>query len=324
MISAISAGIERVSSGRAAQLSGYTQDYIGQLCRDGRIECKRVAGEWHVLLSSLLAYKARFNPVHPASAHEILKSQQAHGSDADQSVAGHEEVLNHEGKKMISSALAAQISGYTQDYIGQLARSKTVDGKKMGRKWFVDREQLLTHKEHNDGLLAALQTQSVGVARLGGGRSVLSPDEDELDVQQKGGNRIPIVTYKRSDGSTINSCEEGTNDSIIIKKDASRKNEISKNNGFPIEKPVSMPRNQGSDVLHVIGSADKQGFNGFGAIVAFLVIVLSLIWIALMFAYPDTVKVGLQNILHTGTGAPQSAYLTKVLGLFEGVVRYAQ
>jgi hypothetical protein len=50
-----------------------------------------------------------------------------------------------EGKRYLSARRAAQISGYTQDYIGQLCRGKELTAKKIGRSWFVSEESLMDH-----------------------------------------------------------------------------------------------------------------------------------------------------------------------------------
>ncbi|MEK7070289.1 MAG: hypothetical protein AAB966_00615, partial [Patescibacteria group bacterium] len=45
--------------------------------------------------------------------------------------------LYFEGKKYISARRAAQVSGYSTDYIGQLCRAKNLECKMIGRGWFV-------------------------------------------------------------------------------------------------------------------------------------------------------------------------------------------
>src|SRR3989344_7227467 len=47
-----------VSSKRAAQLRQYAQDYIGQMCRAGNADCRRVNGLWYVTLESLDLHRA--------------------------------------------------------------------------------------------------------------------------------------------------------------------------------------------------------------------------------------------------------------------------
>lgn len=46
-----------VSSKRAAQITGYAKDYIGQLCREGRVEARLVGRNWYVLDSALRAHR---------------------------------------------------------------------------------------------------------------------------------------------------------------------------------------------------------------------------------------------------------------------------
>ncbi len=171
-----------VTSSRAAQLSGYSQDYVGQLCRGESIECKRVSGEWRINLETLLAYKQRFNP-------ETIESRTTRPEtelDLDTND-NHQDTITEGEDTYISSSIAAKKTGYSQDYIGQLARSGAVPAKKVGRKWFIEQDALQEHKRHNDGLLAAVQADSVGI-----NTSVQSIVRS-----------IPIVRYKRDDGSLV-------------------------------------------------------------------------------------------------------------------------
>ncbi len=50
-------GKKYISSSRAAKISGYVNDYIGQLCRDGKLECRMVGRSWYVSLESLTQHK---------------------------------------------------------------------------------------------------------------------------------------------------------------------------------------------------------------------------------------------------------------------------
>lgn len=47
-----------LSSKRAAKVSGYAKDYIGQLCREGRVEAKLVGRSWYVYEPSLRDHQA--------------------------------------------------------------------------------------------------------------------------------------------------------------------------------------------------------------------------------------------------------------------------
>lgn len=54
--------------------------------------------------------------------------------------------LIFEGKKYISSKRGAEITLYSQDYIGQLCRKGKLDCRVVGRHWFVTESSLLVHK----------------------------------------------------------------------------------------------------------------------------------------------------------------------------------
>ena len=53
----ISQGIKYISSKRGAEISGYTSDYIGQLCRAGKLTCQMVGRTWFVGEESLVSHK---------------------------------------------------------------------------------------------------------------------------------------------------------------------------------------------------------------------------------------------------------------------------
>jgi len=50
-------GKKYITARQAAFKSGYSQDYIGQLCRSGKIDARRVGRAWYVLESGLVAYE---------------------------------------------------------------------------------------------------------------------------------------------------------------------------------------------------------------------------------------------------------------------------
>lgn len=50
-------GKQFISSSRAAKISGYVNDYIGQLCRDGKLDCRMVGRTWYVSFESLISHK---------------------------------------------------------------------------------------------------------------------------------------------------------------------------------------------------------------------------------------------------------------------------
>ena len=140
-----------ISSKRASELSGYAQDYIGQLARKGLIQGKRIAGLWYVSLDSLNAYKS------DAVTYTSRPPQAA------PLVADAESIISFDGQDYVSTSRAARITGYHPDYVGQLARSGKVLSRQIGNRWYVDRDQIIAHKNEKDALLGAVQSESVGI-----------------------------------------------------------------------------------------------------------------------------------------------------------------
>ena len=145
-------GVQYISSKRASQISGYAQDYVGQLARGGYIDARRVGGLWHVSLESLQEYEKE---AENAKAQQTPPKQTV---DADS-------LISFDGKDYVSASRAAHLTGYHQDYVGQLARAGTVVSRQVGNRWYVDREAILAHKAEKDRLLGAVQSASVGIGR---------------------------------------------------------------------------------------------------------------------------------------------------------------
>lgn len=145
-------GQEYVSSKRASELSDYAQDYIGQLARSGLVDAHRIGGLWYVSMDSLGRYKKK--------SESTLPSQPVFSpaSEADT-------LISFEGKDYISATRASKLTGYNQDYVGQLARSGVILSRQIGNRWYVDREALVAHKREKDALLAAVQAESVGLPK---------------------------------------------------------------------------------------------------------------------------------------------------------------
>lgn len=142
-------GKEYVSARRASEETGYARDYIGQLARKGLIGAQRVGGLWYVSLESLKGYRANadsYTPVPPV--------QQPNDLDT---------IVSFDGKDYVSASRAAKLSGYNQDYIGQLARAGKILSRQVGNRWYVEKSGLLSHKAEKDSLLAAVQREAVGL-----------------------------------------------------------------------------------------------------------------------------------------------------------------
>jgi hypothetical protein len=66
-----------VSSKRAAEMTGYAKDYIGQMCREGRVEARLVGRNWYILKSGLEKHRFGSDQAAPEPEKAI------HGSSRD-------------------------------------------------------------------------------------------------------------------------------------------------------------------------------------------------------------------------------------------------
>ncbi len=156
-------GVTYISSKRAAEIAGYSQDYVGQLARSGKIVGKRIGGLWYVLADSVLGHKKvadAYVPTQPTKEETLMPSDDA-------------STVTLEGKQYVSASRAAKLTSYHQDYIGQLSRTGKILSKQVGKRWYVDIEALKAHKSEKDALLAAVQVDSVGIKK--------AVDEDKED-----------------------------------------------------------------------------------------------------------------------------------------------
>lgn len=57
------------------------------------------------------------------------------------------------GKRYISSKRASEVGGYARDYIGQLARSGSIDAQRVGGLWYVNMDSLDAYKKNADSYI---------------------------------------------------------------------------------------------------------------------------------------------------------------------------
>jgi hypothetical protein len=146
-------GNKYVTSRVAAKQTGYAQDYIGQLARSGDISAERSGGLWYVDVESI-------------KSHRLIAAENAKKSPVvNSSPSKLESVVTFDGKDYVSSKRGAKITGYSHDYVSQLARTGKIISRQISNRWYVSKNQLLAHKEHNDALLASVQSEAVGLQR---------------------------------------------------------------------------------------------------------------------------------------------------------------
>jgi len=178
-------GKQYVSSKRAAATGGYAQDYVGQLARGGLIDAQRVGGLWYVSMESLEAYKRNADTYAPVPPQGRKVAQEL------------DTIVSFDGKDYVSAAKASKITGYNQDYIGQLARAGKVLSRQIGNRWYIERSGLVAHKSQKDALLAAVQSESVGLVlpeplNASTGATVHATE-----------SREPLLKYMQEDGDLL-------------------------------------------------------------------------------------------------------------------------
>jgi hypothetical protein len=135
----------------ASKETGYTQDYIGQLARASLILARRVGGLWYINMESLAQHKKNSEAYVPEPP-----AQQADRSGS---------IVSFDGKEFITSKRASEMVRYTQDYVGQLARAGKIGSRQVNGRWYVSKDDLRAHKEQKDALLAAVQSDALGIKK---------------------------------------------------------------------------------------------------------------------------------------------------------------
>lgn|GEM_PF-1686353 len=64
-----------ISARRASKIMSYAQDYIGQLCRAGKLDCKMVGRSWFVTEESLIAHRESILDTPEEKITKVVKNQ---------------------------------------------------------------------------------------------------------------------------------------------------------------------------------------------------------------------------------------------------------
>ena len=131
-------GKKYISSKRASKISDYSSDYIGQLCRSGKLAARMVGHTWFVSEDSLNSHRQNIlsGAAFEGRIENIRHASRSVSSDSIGAgpVAGR-----------LSTKEASEISGYTSDYIGQLCRGAKLDARMIGNAWMITEDSLRAH-----------------------------------------------------------------------------------------------------------------------------------------------------------------------------------
>lgn len=70
-----------ISSKQAAGITGYAKDYVGQLCREGRVEARLIGRSWYVLEESIR--KHRFEEAEPTETKQETVSEESEKTNVE-------------------------------------------------------------------------------------------------------------------------------------------------------------------------------------------------------------------------------------------------
>lgn len=132
-----------ISSKRAAEVTGYAKDYVGQLCREGHVDAKMVGRSWYVYEPSIRAH--RFGEVAVAPTEPVVEQEEAADiaeTDAPEAISTWEQpVYKAEPFEMIPEVPAPAY----QEAVPKPEESLT-DMQSAWKEWF-DRKQQLVQPE---------------------------------------------------------------------------------------------------------------------------------------------------------------------------------
>lgn len=182
-----------ISSRRASEISGYSRDHIGYLARRGDISARQVGGNWYISELSLSHYKKKI---------DAIPSKLPTASSREQDP---ESIISLDGREYVSAQKGAELTGYHEDYVGQLCREGKILSRRIGTRWFIEREALVAHRKEKNALLAAVQAEAVGLGvskriairtqeDAGGPYMIYSSDYSDL---------APVLKAKSSDRNTV-------------------------------------------------------------------------------------------------------------------------
>lgn len=90
--------------------------------------------------------------------------------------------LTLNGRTYLSTKRAAEITGYTTDYVGQLARQGKVDAQLVGRNWYISEEAIKKHKFGEVSVTVKREEEEVAAPQL---EVLVSATDDVLEVEEK-------------------------------------------------------------------------------------------------------------------------------------------
>lgn len=115
-----------ISSKQAAKITGYAKDYIGQLCREGRVEARLVGRNWYVLDSAIREH--RFGKVEEEAPEEPVAAAAPDRSSTWK-------------KPQYEAETPVLVPNFAKKETEEIGTPAIADMQSAWREWFEDKKQ---------------------------------------------------------------------------------------------------------------------------------------------------------------------------------------
>jgi len=167
-----------ISSKRAAKITGYAKDYIGQLCREGRVPARLVGRSWYVLESAIQDHRFGNPEVNPQEAEKDVPSTTIHSTwEATRYEAVSEEVLPSIDRLHTSPESIRDSWQTWSDYFNRMKENSVQE----------EQEEIEQETEHQDDVQEILPNEDTN-------EDTKEEQQDELEEENREEVNIPIHT----------------------------------------------------------------------------------------------------------------------------------
>src|SRR3989344_5795304 len=176
-------GKKFISSKRASEITGYAKDYIGQLCRAGRIEARLVGRNWYVEEESILKQTKK-------GKRSTQESPEGHSSQ--NTTVSHEELME---KSPITSTIPEQKVCPALDYYDHKREARHRELlDELEVKYYQDGAERVAYERDEGPLMPVLPKEGRSERREGEVRITIS--DDTRASFEEGVGREPPVALK--------------------------------------------------------------------------------------------------------------------------------
>lgn len=134
-----------ISAKRAAKITGYARDYVGQLCREGHVDAKMVGRSWYVYEPSIRAHRFGEEAVQEAPVADVAPAPEADTAP----IAADEPVSDWEKPTYTSEKLEMlpELGSPRLEELLPPAEETLTDMQAAWREWFEQRQTVLETPE---------------------------------------------------------------------------------------------------------------------------------------------------------------------------------